>query len=58
MSRALDITGIGLLLCGIGVLSAGIYTLGDGRDLASLYWLIVGGLVLRAGNNLVRPKTR
>ncbi len=58
MSRALDIIGIGLLLCGIAVLSGGIYTLGDGRDLGALYWLLVGGLVLRAANNLIRPKTR
>ena len=58
MSRALDIIGIGLLLCGIVVLSAAIYTLGDGRDLGALYWLLVGGLVLRAANNLIRPKVR
>ncbi len=58
MSRALDIIGVGLLLCGITVLSGGIYTLGDGRDLGALYWLLVGGLILRAANNLIRPKTR
>ncbi|HMJ13136.1 MAG TPA: hypothetical protein VK524_17065 [Polyangiaceae bacterium] len=58
MSRAFDIIGIGLLLCGISALAAAIYTLGNGRDLAALYWMLVGALVLRTGSNLVRPKTR
>jgi hypothetical protein len=58
MSRALDIIAIVLLCSGIVVLCAAIYTLGSGQDLSALYWLVVGGLVLRAANNLVRSKVR
>lgn len=58
MSRALDIVAIGLLVTGTAVLSAGIYTLGEGRDLGALYWLLIGALILRTASNLVRSKTR
>ncbi len=57
MGRAVDIVSI-LLLLGAGVaFTLGIYALGDQRDLQALYWLVVGGLLLRSAVDALRPKT-
>jgi hypothetical protein len=58
MGRALDIISVVLLVGGALAFGVGMYALGDSRDLSALYWLVVGGLVLRAATDLVRPRTR
>jgi hypothetical protein len=35
----------------------GIHSLGARHDLAALYWLVIGALVLRAATDLLRPKS-
>lgn len=56
MSRAVDVLSIVLLLAAAAAFSAGVNALGDQRDLSALYWLLVGGLLLRAATDMLRPK--
>ena len=56
MGRFLDIVSVLLLVAAGGAFSAGVYALGDQKDLIALYWLGVGGLLLRAAVDLLRPK--
>jgi len=34
-----------------------VAALGERRDLAALYWLAIGGLVLRSAVELLRPRS-
>ena len=52
-TRAIDVMCIALLACGSVALALGVRALGDSQDLAALFWLAAGGLVLRAATNLV-----
>ena len=36
---------------------AGLYALGDRRDLQAIYWLVVGGISLRAATDMLRPRS-
>jgi hypothetical protein len=57
VARALDIVSC-LLLAAAGLaFTFGVHALGDRRDLAALYLLVVGGLCLKAGTDLLRPKS-
>lgn len=56
MARLVDTISVFLLLCAVGAFAAGLYVLGEQRDLLALYWLIVGLAALRASTNLLRPK--
>jgi hypothetical protein len=56
MARLVDVLSIALL-AGAGLaFSAGVYALGDRRDLHALWWLVVGALLLRAATDLLRPR--
>lgn len=55
MRRVVDAASIALLLSAAGAFSAGMHALGDEHDLAALYWLVVGGLLLRSAADLLRP---
>jgi hypothetical protein len=56
MRRVVDALSI-LLLAGAAVaFSLGVRALGDQRDLACLYWLVAGALLLRSSTDLLRPK--
>jgi hypothetical protein len=56
MRRVVDALSI-LLLAGAAVaFSLGVRALGDERDLACLYWLVAGALLLRSSTDLLRPK--
>ena len=57
MQKLLDALSIVLLVGAILAFGAGIYALGDRRDLAALYWLIVGALTLRSSTELLRPRS-
>ncbi|MCA9596914.1 MAG: hypothetical protein KC776_26550 [Myxococcales bacterium] len=55
--KIIDVATIALLLASAGAFAAGVYALGDRHDLAALYWLVVGALVLRAATDMLRPKS-
>jgi len=56
MVRIADVISVLLLLGAIAAFAAGLFALGERRDLAALYWLVVGAFALRAATNLLRPK--
>lgn len=56
MVRAVDVLSI-LLLAGAGIsFAVGVWCLGDRADLQALYWLGVGGLLLKASTDMLRPR--
>jgi hypothetical protein len=54
--RFIDVITVVLLVASAAAFAAGIYALGERRDLAALYWLVVGALVLRSATDMLRPK--
>jgi len=56
VARALDVVSCLLILAGGLAFARGVQALGDRRDLAALYLLLVGGLCLKAATDLLRPK--
>ena len=57
MPKLIDVICIVLLLLAAGAFALGVFALGDRRDLSALYWLAIGGLVLRSATDMLRPKT-
>ena len=57
MPKLIDVLCVVLLLAAAGAFALGVYALGDRRDLSALYWLAVGGLVLRSATDMLRPKS-
>jgi hypothetical protein len=56
VARAVDVISVVLLVAAAGAFTVGVGALGDRRDLDALYWLVVGGLTLRAATDMLRPK--
>lgn len=56
MRKTVDFLSVALLAAAAVAFSVGVRALGDERDLASLYWLIAGALLLRSSTDLLRPK--
>jgi hypothetical protein len=56
MVRLADLLSVLLLLGAVIAFVLGFLALGERRDIAAVYWLVVGGLALRASTNLLRPK--
>ena len=56
MRRLIDALSVLLLGGGAIAFALGVRALGDERDLASLYWLVAGALLLRSSTDLLRPK--
>jgi hypothetical protein len=56
MRRLIDALSVLLLVGGAIAFTLGVRALGDERDLASLYWLVAGALLLRSSTDLLRPK--
>jgi hypothetical protein len=56
MRRLIDTLSVLLLVGGAIAFTLGVRALGDERDLASLYWLVAGALLLRSSTDLLRPK--
>jgi hypothetical protein len=54
--RVADFASVALLLLALVAFLAGLYTLGNRNDLTAIYWLVVGGLSLRAATNVLRPR--
>ncbi len=56
MRRVVDVLSICFLIGAALAFAVGVRALGDERDLASLYWLVAGALLLRSSTDLLRPK--
>jgi hypothetical protein len=56
MRRLIDGLSVLLLIGGAIAFALGVRAIGDERDLASLYWLVAGALLLRSSTDLLRPK--
>lgn len=56
MTKVVDVLSVVLLVCAAVAFALGIRALGDERDLAALYWLVAGALLLRSSTDLLRPK--
>lgn len=57
MSKVADALSILLVLGAVLAFSVGVAALGDRRDLSAIYWLAIGGLVLRSAIELLRPRS-
>jgi hypothetical protein len=57
MSKVIDALSILLVLGASTAFSVGVAALGERHDLAALYWLAIGGLVLHAAVELLRPRS-
>jgi len=57
MSKLVDVLSILLVLGAALAFCLGVAALGARRDLVALYWLVIGGLVLRAAVELLRPRS-
>ena len=57
MAKTIDIISIALLVLAAAAFALGMYSLGDRKDLNALYWLVVGGLMLKAATDLLKPKS-
>jgi hypothetical protein len=57
MGRVADVVNVVLFVAACAAFAAGIFALGDRRDLAALYWLVVGALALKGATDMLRPKS-
>ena len=57
MGKVVDLLSVLLVLGASAAFAVGVSALGERRDLAAVYWLAIGGLVLRAAVELLRPKS-
>jgi hypothetical protein len=57
VARALDIVSCVLIVAGGLAFVYGVQALGERRDLAALYLLVVGALCLKSATDLLRPKS-
>ena len=56
MSRIVDFLSVSFLAVAAVAFTMGVKALGDERDLAALYWLVLGALLLRSATDILRPK--
>ncbi len=57
MNKVVDGLSILLVLGASASFAVGVAALSERHDLAAIYWLAVGGLVLRAAVELLRPRS-
>jgi hypothetical protein len=57
VSRAIDAFAVVLMLAAAAAFSTGVYAIGDRQDLRALYLLLLGGLALHAGTEILRPRS-
>lgn len=55
--RVADFASVALFSAALVAFALGLVALGDRQDLNAVYWLIVGALSLRAGTNVLRPRS-
>jgi hypothetical protein len=56
MSRIANAVNLLLFVAACASFALGLYALGDRRDLQAIYWLIVGGISLKAATDMLRPR--
>ena len=57
MSRLLDILALVLLVLAVTALCAGVYVMGSRDDIAALFLLATGVVLLRSCVDLLRPRS-
>ena len=57
MSRVANAVNLLLFAAACASFALGLYALGDRRDLQAIYWLIVGGIALKAATDMLRPRS-
>jgi len=56
MNRVANAVNLLLFVAACTSFGLGLYALGDRRDLQAIYWLIVGGISLKAATDMLRPR--
>jgi len=56
MGRVANAVNLLLFLAACASFALGLYALGDRRDLQAIYWLVVGGIALKAATDMLRPR--
>ena len=57
MSRVANLVNLALFLAACAAFALGLQALGDRRDLPALYFLVIGGVSLRAATDMLRPRS-
>ena len=57
MTNPVDILCVVTLVVAVGAFLLGVRALGAEQDVQALYWLAVGGLLLRAAVDMLRPRS-
>lgn len=57
VNRVANAVNVVLFVAACASFALGLYALGDRRDLQAIYWLIVGGVSLRAATDMLRPRS-
>jgi hypothetical protein len=58
LGKLANAVNVVLFAAACGAFTLGLYALGDRRDLQALYWLVVGGLCLKAATDMLRPRSQ
>jgi hypothetical protein len=58
LGKVANAVNVILFVAACTAFTLGLYALGDRRDLQALYWLIVGGLSLKAATDMLRPRSQ
>lgn len=53
-----SVFGSTLAVAGLGAFACSVHALGQRQDLSALWWLVVGGLLIKAGHDLLDPGER
>ena len=56
-ARIANAVNIALFVCACAAFGAGIYALGNRKDLQALYYLLLGGLALKGAVDMLRPRS-
>jgi hypothetical protein len=57
LGRVANLVNLALFVAACASFALGLQALGDRRDLQSLYFLILGGVALRAATEMLRPRS-
>lgn len=56
MSRVANVVNLTLFAGACVSFALGLHALGDRRDLQAIYFLVMGGIALRAATEMLRPR--
>ena len=57
MSRVANVVNLLLFVAACVSFAFGLFALGDRRDLQAIYFLVVGGVALKAATDMLRPRS-